>query len=133
MKKDILVADLRPMAFMENIVGIYKSLDAAFSANNSHTLEVGVGKSYKSAKCSMQRCTKDKRYETPDKGGVEYNSAGKVDLLRPISEKQVGASQESGNGQMDMNQVVQTSLSPPSYGNTKGSDVDSDHVSLYLA
>ncbi|XWS47018.1 hypothetical protein CRYUN_Cryun14cG0117600 [Craigia yunnanensis] len=118
--------DLRPVTFMENIVGIYRSLDAAFSANLCHSLEDGVGKNGTFDKCSMQRCSKDKGYETPDKGGGEYNSVGKTDLLRPISQKLVGASQESGNGQMDMNQVDHASLT--SYGNTKGSDNDSsDH------
>ncbi|XWS76213.1 hypothetical protein CRYUN_Cryun01aG0156500 [Craigia yunnanensis] len=41
----------------------------------------GVDKNDKSDKCIMQRCGKDKGYETPDKGGVEYDNAGKVDLL----------------------------------------------------
>ncbi|XVF81030.1 hypothetical protein PTKIN_Ptkin15bG0123700 [Pterospermum kingtungense] len=122
--------DLRPMTFMENIVGIYRSLDSAFSANLSRSLEAGVGKSHKFDKCSMQSCSKDKGSETPDKEAVEYNSVGKDDLLQPISQKQAGASQESGNGKMGMNQLVQTSLSPPSCGNTKGSDDDSSDHSL---
>ncbi|XWS36471.1 hypothetical protein CRYUN_Cryun20dG0088300 [Craigia yunnanensis] len=120
--------DLRSVTFMENIVGIYRSLDAAFSSNLSHSLEDGVGKNEKFDKCSMQSRSKDRGYEIPDKGGVEYNIAVKVDLLRPISQKKVGASQESGNGQMDMNTADQMSLSSPSYGNTMGSYNDSsDH------
>ncbi|XWS31387.1 hypothetical protein CRYUN_Cryun23aG0071500 [Craigia yunnanensis] len=117
--------DLRPVKFMENIVGIYRGLDASFSANLSHSLEDGVDKNDKFDKCGMRRCGKDKGYETPDKGGVEYDSARKVDLLRPISQKQVGVSQECGKGQMNTNQVDQTSLSPSSYSDTKGSDNDS--------
>ncbi|XVF32345.1 hypothetical protein REPUB_Repub17cG0073900 [Reevesia pubescens] len=122
--------DIRPVTFMENIVGIYRSLDAAFSTNLSSSLEDGVGKSYKFDKCSMLRHVIDKGYETLDKGGVQSNSDGKVDLLHPLSQKQVGASQESGNVQMSMNQVDQTPLSPPSYGDTKGSDNDSSDLGL---
>ncbi|XP_022758493.1 BRCA1-associated RING domain protein 1-like isoform X2 [Durio zibethinus] len=120
--------DLRPVTFMDNIVGIYRSLDAAFSTNLSHSFEDGVGKNDKSDKCSMQKCGTDKGYETPGKGGIECNSSGKVDLLQHISQKQLGVSLESGNGQTNMNQLDQTALSPPSYGDTKGSDNDSsDH------
>ncbi|XVF72060.1 hypothetical protein PTKIN_Ptkin12aG0091000 [Pterospermum kingtungense] len=104
--------DLRHVTSMENIVGIYRSLDAAFSANLSHSLNDGVDKNDKR---SMQKCVKNKGYD----------SSGKVDLLRPISQKQVGVSQESGNGQLKMNQVDQRSQSPPSYGDAKGSDNDS--------
>ncbi|XP_021280865.1 BRCA1-associated RING domain protein 1 [Herrania umbratica] len=122
--------DLRPVTFMENIVGIYRSLDAAFSANISQCVVDGVGKNDISVKCSMQRHDEDKRYKTPNKGGVECNSAGKVDLLGPISQKQVGASQESGNGQISMSRGDQTSLgSPPSSGDTKDSDNDSSDQS----
>ncbi|XVE77960.1 hypothetical protein DITRI_Ditri13aG0106100 [Diplodiscus trichospermus] len=115
--------DLRPVTFMDNIVGVYRSLDAAFSANLLHSLEDGVVKNDKFDNCSIQRCSKDK-------GGVEYNSAGKVDLLQPISQKQVRASQESGSGPMEINQMDQASLSPPSYGTTKVSDNDSSDHSL---
>lgn len=101
-------------------MGIYRSLDAAFSANLSHYLNDGVGKN---DKCSMQRSGK----------GKGYDISRKVDLPQPISEKQVGISQESGNGQMDINQVDQRSQSPPSYGDTKGSDNDSSvHVRFNL-
>ncbi|KAK6286497.1 hypothetical protein POUND7_012676 [Theobroma cacao] len=122
--------DLRPVTFMENIVGIYRSLDAAFSANLSQCVVDGVGKNDISFKCSMQRHVEDKRYKTPNKGGVEYNRAGKVDLLGPISQKPVGASQESGNGHIGMSRGDQTSLgSPPSSGDTKDSDNDSSDQS----
>ncbi|XVE99169.1 hypothetical protein REPUB_Repub03eG0174100 [Reevesia pubescens] len=67
----------------------------------------------------MLRHVIDKGYKTLNKRGVQYNSSRKVDLLCPLSQKQVGASQESGNGQMSMNQVDQTPLCPLSYGDTK--------------
>ncbi|TYJ28051.1 hypothetical protein E1A91_A07G231400v1 [Gossypium mustelinum] len=111
--------DLRPLTFMENIVGIYRSLDSAFSANLSHSIEDGVGKNEKFDKCSMQRRATDVGYETPNKDGV--------DLLRSVSNKQIGASQESRNRQIIMSQADQASLSPPSYGDTKVSDNDSEH------
>ncbi|XVF09163.1 hypothetical protein REPUB_Repub07fG0068000 [Reevesia pubescens] len=100
----------------------------------SSFLEDGVDKSDKFDKCSMLRHVIDKGYKTLNKRRVQYNSARKVDLLCPLSQKQVGASQESGNGQMNMNQVDQTPLSPLSYGDTKCSDNDSsDHVRVFLA
>ncbi|OMO98242.1 hypothetical protein CCACVL1_04278 [Corchorus capsularis] len=107
--------DLRPLAFMENIVGIYRSLDAAFSANLSQcVVEDAVGKNEIVHRCSVLGHGKDK-------GRLEYESAaGQIDLLRPISQKQ-----GSGSEQMEMNQVDQTSLgSPPSSGDAKGSDND---------
>ncbi|MBA0820140.1 hypothetical protein Gohar_028159 [Gossypium harknessii] len=115
----VLDADLRPLTFMENIVGIYRSLDSAFSANLSHSIEDGVGKTENFDKCSMQRRATDVGYETPSKDGVG--------LLRSVSHKQIGASQESRNRQIIMSQADQASLSPPSYGDTKVSDNDSEH------
>ncbi|MBA0576901.1 hypothetical protein Golob_006969 [Gossypium lobatum] len=115
----LLDVDLRPLTFMKNIVGIYKSLDSAFSANLSHSIEDGVGKTEKFDKCSMQRRATDVGYETPSKDGV--------DLLRSVSHKQIGASQESRNRQIITSQADQASLSPPSYGDTKVSDNDSEH------
>ncbi|KAB2022754.1 hypothetical protein ES319_D07G233100v1 [Gossypium barbadense] len=111
--------DLRPLTFMENIVGIYRSLDSAFSANLSHSIEDGVGKTENFDKCSMQRRATDVGYETPNKDGV--------DLLRSVSHKQIGASKESRNRQIIMSRADQASLSPPSYGDTKVSDNDSEH------
>ncbi|OMP05275.1 hypothetical protein COLO4_08954 [Corchorus olitorius] len=113
--------DLRPVTFMENIVGIYRSLDAAFSANLSQRVEDAVGKNEIVHGCSVLGHGKDKGYESPDKGRLEYGSAaGQIDLLRPISQKQ-----GSGSEQMEINQVDQTSLgSPPSSGDAKGSDND---------
>ncbi|KAK8674421.1 hypothetical protein V6N13_112712 [Hibiscus sabdariffa] len=99
--------DLRPVTFMENIVGIYRSLDAAFTANLSHSLEDCVGKNDKFDKCSMQRCIADKGYETPNKDGVEFDSSREIGL--------------------QTNQADQTYLSPPSCGDTKASDNDSEH------
>ncbi|KAL4368930.1 hypothetical protein GQ457_05G003490 [Hibiscus cannabinus] len=99
--------DLRPVTFMENIVGIYRSLDAAFAANLSHSLEDGVGKNDKFDKCSMQRFNADKGYKAPDNDVVVFNSSGKVGL--------------------HSNQVDQASLSLPSCGDTKASDNDSEH------
>lgn len=113
----MLAADLRPVTFMENIVGIYKSLDSAFSANLSHSIENGVGKN--------ERRAMDEGYETPNKGGI--------DLLRSVSHKQIGASQECRNRQIIMSQADQASLSPPSYGDTKVSDNDSEHVRIHLS
>ncbi|XVF16841.1 hypothetical protein REPUB_Repub10bG0066700 [Reevesia pubescens] len=99
----------------------------------SSFLEDGVDKSDKFDKCSMLRHVIDKGYKTLNKREVQYNSAGKVDLLCPLSQKQVGASQESGNRQMSMNQVDQTPSSPLSYGDTKCSDNDSsDHMAKEL-
>ncbi|MBA0672476.1 hypothetical protein Goklo_025155, partial [Gossypium klotzschianum] len=110
-------ADLRPLTFMENIVGIYRSLDSAFSAHLSHSIEDGVGKTEKIDKCSMQRRATDVGYETPSKDGVG--------LLRSVSHKQIGASQESRN-----RKII---ISPPSYGDTKVSDNDSEHVRIHLS
>ncbi|XP_039003713.1 BRCA1-associated RING domain protein 1-like [Hibiscus syriacus] len=95
--------DLRHVTFMENIVGIYRSLDAAFTANISHSIEDGVGKTDKFDKCSIQRCISDKGYDTPNKD----DSSEKVGL--------------------HVNRVDQVSLSPPSSGDTKASGNDSEH------
>ncbi|KAE8685474.1 Breast cancer associated RING 1, putative isoform 3 [Hibiscus syriacus] len=99
--------DLRPLIFMENIVGIYRSLDAAFTANLSHSIEDGVGKTDKFDKCSIRRCISVKGYDTPNKDVVTFDSSEKVGL--------------------HVNQVDQASLSPPSSGDTKTSGNDSEH------
>ncbi|XP_039021093.1 BRCA1-associated RING domain protein 1-like isoform X2 [Hibiscus syriacus] len=99
--------DLRPVTFMENIVGIYRSLDAAFTANISPSPVASVGKNDKFDKCITQRCIGDKGYETPNKDGVAFDSSGNVGL--------------------HVNQVDQTSFGPSSCGYTKASDTDSEH------
>ncbi|GKU86235.1 hypothetical protein SLEP1_g784 [Rubroshorea leprosula] len=119
--------DIRHVPFMENIVSIFKSLDATFHASQSDSINSGVVKSGIKDKCSVQKDLLPKEFKM-SRSRDQYTGAANPGL--PLPSSQARASQESGNGETRMNQVEQALMgSPPSIGDIKGSDNDSSDLS----
>ncbi|GLT42278.1 hypothetical protein SLA2020_162890 [Shorea laevis] len=119
--------DIRHVPFMENIVSIFRTLDATFHASLSDSIDSGVGKSGMKDKCRVQKDLLPKEFEM-SRSRDRYTCATNPGL--PMLSSQVRASQESGNGETCMNLVEQALMgSPPSFGDIKGSDNDSSDLS----
>ncbi|WCJ38265.1 breast cancer associated RING 1 [Euphorbia peplus] len=117
--------DVRPMSFIENIVKIYRSLDACANLIQPNSSENGVQKSDMEGKCSLPRSFSNKDHEMDSNGGHEDEK--NANTLPLSSQSRAGRTQECGGMQTDAHQVYQLSAtsSPPSYGDIKSSENDS--------
>ncbi|KAJ0046623.1 hypothetical protein Pint_04947 [Pistacia integerrima] len=115
-KSECREADLRPLHFVENIVTIFKGLDAFSGANMNHSLSSVVGRVLD--QCRSQECNSSEQ-------SVSANMLGPVSS-QPGTQIQSEGIQECVAGKIDMNRVEQTLLgSPSSFDNIKGSDNES--------
>ncbi|XP_044492419.1 BRCA1-associated RING domain protein 1 [Mangifera indica] len=129
-KSECSEADLRPLHFVENLVTIFKGLDAFSGANLSHCPSV-AGRVLD--QCPPQEDNSSGQSVSANKlGQVTYvrqiassNGQGPVSS-QPSTQIQGEGIQECGAGKTDMNCVEQTLLgSPPSFDDIKGSDNES--------
>ncbi|KAL5561968.1 hypothetical protein UlMin_031715 [Ulmus minor] len=124
--------DLRPLPFMENLATIYKCLDSSCSANLHQPIcsDVGVvpwqsphSTTVKSNSQSGHSIDKDENCPVPIdvKGRIDFSNAVNPNSTLPKSFTSSGASEECTI--IDINPVAQAApLSPPSFGDAKGSD-----------
>ncbi|XP_021888551.1 BRCA1-associated RING domain protein 1 isoform X2 [Carica papaya] len=118
--------DLRDLPFMENIINIYKSMDAAFSANmvQLQSARYGIGKG--GVIDNVGKGDKGEKFEVPNKEGEEIGAAQNLNLPLPDSQAS-GRLQEYRNGRIELNQADQTPpVSSPSYDDVKEHDIDSN-------
>lgn len=123
---ELCLADLRDLPFMENIINIYKSMDAAFSANmvQLQSARYGIGKG--GVIDNVGKGDKGEKFEVPNKEGEEIGAAQNLNLPLPDSQAS-GRLQEYRNGRIELNQADQTPpVSSPSYDDVKEHDIDSN-------
>ncbi|XP_025603202.1 BRCA1-associated RING domain protein 1 [Arachis hypogaea] len=142
-------SDIRHVPFVENVVGIYRSLEATFSASlfTQHSSDVRVLEPCQGLQNSVHR-SKDtdnvgagknqKRkmsgIAVHDKGEeIEMYSGGQVENPRRSSQMKIEGREDSGVVEMDVNQGTQSAPASPPFCDTKGSendcsDQDSEHL-----
>ncbi|CAN0897605.1 BRCA1-associated RING domain protein 1 [Linum grandiflorum] len=138
--------DIRHVSLIENIVSIYKGLDAAFSMSARHSASLASGQdspSFRSKDASVKprHCsyvTVGKKLAPTVSGKFGGESVDKCSLPRCLKyddniENVVSAAAEDGachgklnGGSPVANQVDQLSLDSPSFGDVKGSENDSN-------
>ncbi|WJX84402.1 non-specific serine/threonine protein kinase [Trifolium repens] len=138
--------DVRHLSFVENMVAIYKNLDATFSANafqqrssdntrvleQCQTLHNSAGGNKKADKVLQNSCISNgvgvvrnhksritmngEELEMSRRGGANNHVAVKPNSMR-FSQTEIG-----GHMEMDLNQVTQSAPDSPPFCDTKGSD-----------
>ncbi|KAL9431163.1 hypothetical protein AB3S75_026369 [Citrus x aurantiifolia] len=143
-KSQCSYADLRPLAFLENIIAIYKGLDALPSSNLLQPVYSAFGRhqednsssgqsllantlvqvSFNNSACDGQ---KGKGFELTGMGENKRDGGQNPNSAQPSSHTQAGGIRDCRPAQMDVNQLDQLSpCSPPSFGDIKGSDNESN-------
>ncbi|MED6111586.1 hypothetical protein PIB30_053559 [Stylosanthes scabra] len=142
-------SDIRHVPFVENVVGIYRSLDATFSASlfQQHSSDVRVlepcqglqNSVHKSKNTNIVGVGKNQKLKMSgiavrDKGeDIEMYSGGQVENPMRCSQMKTGVREDSGVVEMDVNQGTQSAPDSPPFCDTKGSendcsDQDSEHL-----